>query len=45
MISKRRERSRAGMKPSEAFQRYFGPEHGIELPPRGRYGYKPVDFR
>ena len=45
LISERHERSRAGMKPSEAFRRYFGPEHGIELPSRGQYGYKPVNFR
>ena len=27
------------------FLRHFGPEHGVELPPRGRYGYRPIEFR
>ena len=40
-----REESRRHMKPSEAFRRHFGPEHGVELPPRERYSYKPVAFR
>ena len=31
-------------KPSEVFRRYFGPEHGVELPPRARYGYRPLDL-
>ena len=31
-------------KPSEAFQRYFGPEHGVELPPPERCGDRPVSF-
>ena len=31
-------------KPSEAFKRYFGPEHGVELPPPERYAYTPVEF-
>ena len=44
LIRERRERAQRRRKPSEAFRRYFGPEHGIELPPRGRYGYRPVDF-
>ena len=29
-------------KPSEAFARYFGEEHGVELPPPGRLGYSPL---
>ena len=32
------------VKPSEVFKRYFGPEHGVELPPRNRYGYRPLDL-
>lgn len=32
------------VKPSEAFRRHFGPEHGVELPPRARYGYRPLDL-
>ncbi|MCY3822289.1 MAG: hypothetical protein OXG62_00270 [Nitrospinae bacterium] len=31
-------------KPSEVFRRYFGPEHGVELPPRVRYGYRPLEL-
>ena len=31
-------------KPSEAFERYFGTEHGIESLPPERYGYRPVSF-
>lgn len=44
LIHEKREKSRTKEKPSEAFRRYFGPEHGIELPPREKYGYRPVDF-
>lgn len=45
LIGERREAARARMKPSETFRRYFGPEHGVELPLRGSYGYRPVEFR
>ena len=31
-------------KPSEAFARYFGEEHGVELPPPARVGYRPLSF-
>ncbi len=31
-------------KPSEAFARYFGEEHGVELPPPARLGYRPLSF-
>ena len=31
-------------KPSEVFRRYFGPEHGVELPPRVRCGYRPLEL-
>lgn len=31
-------------KPSEVFRRYFGPEHGVELPPRACYGYRSLDL-
>lgn len=31
-------------KPSEVFKRHFGPEHGVELPPPSRHGYRPVSF-
>ena len=31
-------------KPSAAFRRYFGAEHGIELPLLRSHGYRPVMF-
>ena len=39
----REERKRC-TKPTEAFKRYFGPEHGVELPTPERYTYTPVEF-
>lgn len=45
MIRDRREASRRRMRPSEFFSRHFGPDHGVELPLRRRYGYRPVEFR
>ena len=44
LIREKRERSERDSKPSEAFERYFGPEHGVELPSPARYGYRPVKF-
>ena len=44
LIHKNREKAESRTKPSEAFKRYFGPEHGVDLPPPGRYGYRPVAF-
>ncbi len=44
LIHERREKSENRAKPSEIFKRYFGPEHGVELPPRARYGYRPLDL-
>ena len=32
------------VKPSEVFKQYFGPEHGVALPPRVRYSYCPLDL-
>ena len=42
----REKRAKAGRcaKPSEAFRRYFGPDHGIELPPPELATYRPVEF-
>ena len=42
----REKRTKAGRrpKPSEAFRRYFGPDHGVELPPPERYAYRQVEF-
>ena len=39
-----RERAQRHSRPADAFKRHFGPEHGVELPPRARYGYRPVRF-
>ena len=44
LIREKRERTERREKPSDVFRRHFGPEHGVELPPRGRYGYKPPAF-
>ena len=44
LIREKREKNECRLKPSEAFARYFGPEHGVELPPPARSGYRPVSF-
>jgi len=44
IIHEKRERALRRERPSEAFRRHFGPEHGVELPERSRYGYRPVQF-
>ena len=44
LIREKRVNSDRRAKPSEAFQRYFGTEHGVELPPPERYGYRPVSL-
>lgn len=43
LIREARERAERRTKPSEVFKRFFGPEHGIDLPPPDRYGYRPVE--
>ena len=45
LIREKRQKAQTREKPSEVFRRYFGPEHGVELPPRGKYGYCPVEFQ
>ena len=40
----RRKRAKRHASPADAFKRHFGPEHGVELPSRARYGYRPVQF-
>lgn len=40
---KRREAERC-LKPSEAFMRYFGRRHGVELLPPERHAYRPLLF-
>ncbi len=44
LIREEREKRERSTKPSEAFKRYFGPEHGVELPASARYSYTPVEF-
>lgn len=44
LIREKRVKTERRPKPSEAFARHFGPEHRVEPPARGRYGYKPVGF-
>ena len=44
LIREEREKRQRCTKPSEAFKRYFGPEHGFELPAPERYAYTPVEF-
>ena len=44
MIHEKRIKTERRPKPSEAFARYFGEEHGVELPPPAPGGYKPMSF-
>ncbi len=44
LIHEKRIRTERRPKPSEAFARYFGEEHGVELPSSARGGYKPMSF-
>ena len=44
LIREERVRTERRQKPSEAFARYFGVEHGVDLPPRARVGYRPLSL-
>lgn len=44
LIHEKRAKTERRAKPSEVFARHFGAEHGVELPPPSRYGYRPVSF-
>ncbi len=44
LIHEKREKTEGRGTPSEAFRRYFGPEHGVDLPVPEHYGYRPVGF-
>ncbi|MCY4237566.1 MAG: hypothetical protein OXC93_04330 [Rhodospirillaceae bacterium] len=44
LIHEKRTRTEHRPKPLEVFARYFGEEHGVELPPAVRRGYKPLLF-
>lgn len=44
LIRERRVTTASHTKPSEVFERYFGSEHGVELPEPPRHGYRPFGF-
>lgn len=44
LIHEERKRVERRLKPSEAFELYFGEKHGVELPPPPRVSYKPISF-
>ena len=44
LIHEKRAKTERRLKPSEAFARHFGEEHGVELPPPARRGYRPLSF-
>ena len=44
LIRETRAKRERRLKPSEAFARYFGEEHGVELAPPSRLGYRPLSF-
>lgn len=44
LIHEKRLKTERRLKPSEAFAQHFGEEHGIELPPAARCGYRPLSF-
>ena len=44
MIHEKRTKTERRPKSSEAFARHFGEDHGVELPPPARCGYRPLSF-
>lgn len=44
LIHEERTKTERRPKPSEAFARHFGVDHGVDLPPRVRCGYRPPSF-
>ena len=44
IIHEKHEKAKHRTKPSDAFRHYFGPKHGVKLPPLRRYGYRTVEF-
>ena len=44
LIGERRKLSEGRRKPSAVFRRYFGPEHGVELPLPRSHGCRPATF-
>ena len=45
LIHEKRTKSQSRAKPSEVFARYFGEEHGVEIPITRNYGYRPLSFK
>ena len=44
LIHGKRTKIERDLKPSEAFARHFGEEHGVELPAPARRGYQRLSF-
>ena len=44
LIHEKRTNTARGLKPSEAFARHFGEEHGVELSSPVRRGHEPMSF-
>ena len=44
LIHEKRIKTECRPKPSEAFARHFGEDHGVDLPPPVRCGYEPLTF-
>ena len=44
LIHEKRVKAERRPKPSQAFARHFGENHGVELPPPARCGYRPLSF-
>ena len=44
LIRDKRTKTERRREPSEAFARQFGKDHGVELPPPARCGYRPLLF-
>lgn len=44
LIHEKRTKTERRPKPSEAFARHFGEDHGVEFPPPVRHSYKPLTF-
>ena len=43
-VRAKRPKTETRPKPSEAFARHFGVEHGVDLPPPARVRYRPMAF-
>ena len=43
-VRDKRAKTESRPKPSEAFARRFGVEHGVDLPPPVRVSYRPLDL-